>query len=73
MFVFHCPLKKIPHNDKNADSIGLAGSTRAWDQRGSGFNPRYRQIHCGLDDHLKWQSYVIGSYPQWQVKEFHGH
>ena len=24
------------------------------------------------DDHLKWRSSVIGSYPQWQVKEPQG-
>ena len=33
------------------------------------FKPRYRQIHSDSDDHLKWQSSVIGSYPQWQAKE----
>ena len=38
----------------------------------SEFNPRYRQIHSGSDDHLKWLSSVIGSYPQWQVKEPQG-
>ena len=40
--------------------------------RGSGFKPRYRQIHSGSDDHLKWRTSVIGSYPQWQAKEPQG-
>ena len=38
-----------------------------------GFEPRYRRIHSGSDDHLKWQFSVIGSYPQWQTKEPQGH
>ena len=25
--------------------------------------------NSGSDDHLKWQSSVIGSYAQWQVQE----
>ena len=29
-------------------------------------------MHSGSDDHLKLQSSVIGSYPQWQVKEPQG-
>ena len=51
---------------------GLAGSTLVLELRGRGFKPRYRQIHSGPDDHLKWQSSVIGSYPQWQAKEPQG-
>ena len=49
---------------------GLAGNTE--ELRGCEFNPRYREIHSGSDDHIKWQSSVIGSYPQWQVKEPQG-
>ena len=51
---------------------GLAGNTLVLELRGRGFNPRYMQIHSGSDDHLKWRSSVIGSYPQWQVKEPQG-
>ena len=32
----------------------------------------HRQIHSGSDDYLKWQSSVIGSYLQCQVKEPQG-
>ena len=35
-------------------------------------NIHKRKIHSGSDDHLKWRSSVIGSYPQWQVKEPQG-
>ena len=38
-----------------------------------GFNPRYRQIHSGLDVHLEWRTPVIESYLRWQVYEPQGH
>ena len=47
---------------------GLVGNTLTKEHRGRGFNPRYRHIHSGLDDHLKWRSSVIGSYSHWQFK-----
>ena len=52
---------------------GLVGNTVVLEHRGRGFKPRYRQIHTGSDDHLKWQPSVIGPYPQWQAKEPRGH
>ena len=52
-------------------SKGIAHSPKEY--RRCGFNPRYRQIHSGSGDHLKWWSSVIGSYPQWKVKEPQGH
>ena len=51
---------------------GLAGNTLVEELTVRGFNPRYRQMHSGSDDHLKWRSSVIWSYPQWQVKEPQG-
>ena len=52
---------------------GLVGNTLTEEHRGCGFKPRYRQMHSGLDDHLKWRSSVIGSYSQWHGKEPQGH
>ena len=42
---------------------GLVGKILAWKHRGPGFNPRYREIHCGSNNHLKWRSSVTGTYP----------
>ena len=47
---------------------GLVGNTSAQEHRGCLFDPRYRQIHSGSDDHLKWWSPVIGYYPSSWLK-----
>ena len=47
---------------------GLVDNTHNWKHRG----PRYKQIHRGLDDHLKWRSSVIRLYPQWHVTNTSG-
>ena len=51
---------------------GLAGKILVLELRGRGLKARYRQIHSGLDDHLKGQSSVIESYLHWQAKEPQG-
>ena len=50
----------------------LVGNTLDQDHRGLRFEPQYRQIQSGSDDHLKWLSTGIGCYPQWQAKDPQG-